>query len=99
LSRAIARIERDNKGVPILLKQYLKLAAPLDSTPTSSSATPWTGLIMVICAPPTRVLARYMGEDGATAVSRPPRCRTRVPAPVRDPVPNKAPTGLISGTL
>jgi putative hemolysin len=69
LSRAIARIEFDNKGVPILLKQYLKLGGRLlgfNADEQFSDAL--DGLIMVdLRASEPRVLARYMGEDGATA--------------------------------
>jgi putative hemolysin len=69
LSRAIARIECDNKGVPILLKQYLKLGGRLlgfNADEQFSDAL--DGLIMVdLRASEPRVLARYMGEDGATA--------------------------------
>src|ERR1700704_1418881 len=69
LSRVIARIERDNKGVPILLKQYLKLGGRLlgfNADEQFSDAL--DGLIMVdLRASEPRVLARYMGEDGATA--------------------------------
>ncbi len=69
LSRAIARIECDSKGVPILLKQYLKLGGRLlgfNADEQFSDAL--DGLIMVdLRASEPRVLARYMGEDGATA--------------------------------
>ena len=69
LSRAIARIERDNKGVPVLLKQYLKLGGRLlgfNADEQFSDAL--DGLIMVdLRASEPRVLARYMGEDGAAA--------------------------------
>ena len=69
LSRAIARIERDNKGVPILLKQYLKLGGRLlGFNADEQFSDVLDGLIMVdLRASEPRVLARYMGEDGATA--------------------------------
>ena len=69
LSRVIARIEHDNKGVPILLKQYLKLGGRLlgfNADDQFSDAL--DGLIMVdLRASEPRVLARYMGEEGAVA--------------------------------
>jgi putative hemolysin len=69
LSRVIARIESDNKGVPILLKQYLKLGGRLlgfNADDQFSDAL--DGLIMIdLRASEPRVLARYMGEEGAAA--------------------------------
>jgi putative hemolysin len=69
LSRAIARIEHDSKGVPILLKQYLKLGGRLlgfNADDQFSDAL--DGLVVVdLRASEPRVLARYMGEEGAAA--------------------------------
>ena len=69
LSRVIARIEGDNKGVPILLKQYLKLGGQLlgfNADDQFSDAL--DGLIMIdLRASERLVLARYMGEEGAVA--------------------------------
>jgi putative hemolysin len=69
LSRVIARIEHDNKGVPILLKQYLKLGGRLlgfNADDQFSDAL--DGLIVVdLRASEPRVLARYMGQEGAAA--------------------------------
>ena len=69
LSRVIARIEHDNKGIPILLKQYLKLGGRLlgfSSDQQFSDAL--DGLVVVdLRASEPRVLARYMGEAGAAA--------------------------------
>jgi putative hemolysin len=71
LSRVIARIEHDNKGVPILLKQYLKLGGRLlgfNADDQFSDAL--DGLVVVdLRASEPRVLARYMGEEGAAAFS------------------------------
>lgn len=68
LSRVIAQIEHDNKGIPILLKQYLKLGGRLlgfSSDDQFSDAL--DGLVVVdLRASEPRVLARYMGEAGAT---------------------------------
>lgn len=69
LSRLVASIERDSKGVPILLRQYLKLGGRLlgfNADDRFSDAL--DGLIMVdLRASDPRVLARYMGEEGAAA--------------------------------
>jgi hypothetical protein len=69
LSRVIARIEHDNKGVPILLKQYLKLGGRvLGFNADARFSDALDGLIMVdLRASAPRLLARYMGEEGATA--------------------------------
>jgi 1-acyl-sn-glycerol-3-phosphate acyltransferase len=69
LSRVVARIEGNNKGIPILLKQYLKLGGRLlgfNADDQFSDAL--DGLIMIdLRASEPRVLARYMGEEGAAA--------------------------------
>jgi len=69
LSRVIARIEHDSKGVPILLKQYLKLGGRLlgfNADDQFSDAL--DGLVVVdLRASEPRVLARYMGQEGAAA--------------------------------
>jgi hypothetical protein len=69
LSRVIARIEHDSKGVPILLKQYLKLGGRLlgfNADDHFSDAL--DGLVVVdLRASEPRVLARYMGAEGAAA--------------------------------
>jgi hypothetical protein len=67
LSRVIARIEHDNKGVPILLKQYLKLGGRLlGFNADHHFGDALDGLILVdLRASDPRVLARYMGEEGA----------------------------------
>jgi hypothetical protein len=72
LSRVVERIERDNKGVPVLLKQYLKLGGRLlgfNADEQFNDAL--DGLIMVdLRASDPRVLARYMGGEGAAAFLR-----------------------------
>ena len=69
VSRMVRQIERDNKGVPILLKQYLKLGGRLLAFNADKHFNDaLDGLIMVdLRASDPRVLARYMGEEGATA--------------------------------
>jgi putative hemolysin len=69
LSRVIARIEHDNKGIPILLKQYLKLGGRLlGFSADDQFRDALDGLVVVdLRASEPRVLARYMGEEGAAA--------------------------------
>jgi putative hemolysin len=66
LSRAIERIEEDNKGVPILLRQYLKLGGRLLGFSSDSAfSDALNGLIVVdLRSSDPRVLGRYMGEAG-----------------------------------
>ena len=68
LSRAIERIEGDQKGVPILLKQYLKLGGRmLCFSADKAFSNALDGLTMIdLRTSEPRVLARYMGDDGAT---------------------------------
>ncbi len=67
LSRAVERIESDHKGVPILLKHYLKLGGRVLGFNTDDQfGDALDGLIMVdLRASEPRMLARYMGEEGA----------------------------------
>ncbi len=69
VSRLVERIERDSKGVPILLRQYLKLGGRLlGFSADEQFSNALDGLIMVdLRASDPRVLARYMGEEGAAA--------------------------------
>jgi putative hemolysin len=69
VSRMVRQIERDSKGVPILLKQYLKLGGRLLAFSADRQFNDaLDGLIMVdLRASDPRVLARYMGEEGAVA--------------------------------
>jgi len=69
LSRAIERIEADQKGVPILLKQYLKLGGRLlcfSADKAFNDALDGLTMIDLRHSDP-RMLARYMGDDGAAA--------------------------------
>jgi hypothetical protein len=67
LSRAIAGIEHDGKGVPILLRHYLKLGGRLlgfNADNLFSDAL--DGLIMIdLRSSDPRTLARHLGEEGA----------------------------------
>ncbi len=69
VSRMVRQIKRDSKGVPILLKQYLKLGGRLLAFSADRQFNDaLDGLIMVdLRASDPRVLARYMGEEGAEA--------------------------------
>lgn len=69
LSSLISAIEQDRKGLPILLKHYLKLNASLlcfNVDRDFSSVV--DGLILVdLTRTDPRVIARYMGDDGMRA--------------------------------
>lgn len=69
LSTLIADIEIDRKGVPILLKQYLKLGGELVAFNVDRHfSNALDGLIVVdLRKTDIRVLERYMGPDGAAA--------------------------------
>lgn len=69
VSRVVERIERDSKGVPTLLRQYLKLGGRLLGFSADEQFNDsLDGLIMIdLRASDPRVLARYMGEEGAAA--------------------------------
>jgi putative hemolysin len=67
VSELISKVEPDNKGVPILLKQYLKMGGHIlgfNLDPDFNNTL--DGLIMVdLLQSPEKLLQRYMGEDGA----------------------------------
>jgi putative hemolysin len=67
LSALIADVETDRKGVPVLLKQYLKLGGELAAFHVDRRfADALDGLIIVdLRKTDPRVLERYMGKDGA----------------------------------
>ena len=67
VSRLVRQIERDSKGVPVLLKQYLKLGGRLLAFSADRQFNDaLDGLIMVdLRKSDPRVLARYLGESGA----------------------------------
>ena len=69
LSRRIAQIEHDGKGVPVLLRQYLQLGGRLLGFNLDRDfADTLDGLIMVdLREVEEAVLARYMGKRGAAA--------------------------------
>lgn len=69
VSEIIADLERDGKGLPVLLKQYLKLGgtiAGFNVDPAFGNAL--DGLIIVdLLKTERKVLDRYLGRDGAAA--------------------------------
>ena len=67
LSTLVADIDVDRKGVPILLKQYLKLGGQLVAFNVDRNfANALDGLIVVdLRKTDTRLLERYLGEEGA----------------------------------
>jgi putative hemolysin len=67
LSTLVADIELDRKGVPILLKQYLKLGGELVAFNVDRNfANALDGLIVVdLRKTDLRLLERYLGEEGA----------------------------------
>ncbi len=69
LSSSVSVLEPDRKGVPILLKQYLKLGGKLMGlTVDPKFGQTLDGLIMVdLVNTSPKVLRRYMGEEGYLA--------------------------------
>jgi tryptophan synthase alpha subunit len=69
LSELVAELEPDQKGIPILLKQYLKLGAKLlafNLDPDFSDVV--DGLIVVdLARAERRLMEKYMGKDGFAA--------------------------------
>jgi hypothetical protein len=72
LSQMLAQIESDGKGVPILLKQYLKLGGRmLGFNLDDQFGDALDGLVVVdLRRTDVGVLSHYMGEDGARAFLR-----------------------------
>lgn len=72
LSAFIADIETDQKGVPTLLRQYLKLGGKLLGFNVDSNfSNALDGLIVVdLVKTDPRLLERYMGKEGAAAFLR-----------------------------
>ncbi len=69
ISALIAEIERDGKGVPVLLRQYLKLGGVilgLNVDPDFNNCL--DGLVLVdLSKTEPRLLEKYMGKDGTAA--------------------------------
>ena len=69
LSEAVSGIEADGKGMPVLLRQYLKLGGQvLTFNLDQDFGSAIDGLMLVdLTRTPKRVLGRYMGQDKAEA--------------------------------
>lgn len=69
LSSLVSTIERDRKGLPVLLKHYLKLSGSmLCFNVDRAFSSVVDGLILVdLTRTNPKVLARYMGEEGVRA--------------------------------
>ena len=69
LSAPIADIEPDGKGIPILVKQYVKLGGRLLAFSVDPQfGNTLDGFVMVdMTATPQEMLTRYMGKEGARA--------------------------------
>jgi len=67
IAQLISEIEQDNKGIPILLKQYLKLGGTiLEFNVDDQFNNALDGLIMVdLLHTDPKVLGKYMGTDAA----------------------------------
>jgi len=66
ISQLIAEIEQDEKGIPILLKQYLKLGGQiLEFNVDAQFNNVLDGLIMVdLMETDTKMLIKYLGKEG-----------------------------------
>jgi hypothetical protein len=69
VSRAIEGLEADHKGVPVLLRQYLKMGGRLLAFSADRRfSSVLDGLMMAdLRQAPRKVLVRYMGDSGAAA--------------------------------
>jgi putative hemolysin len=67
VSQFIAEIEADGKGVPVLLKQYLKLGGRLLGFNVDPDFSNVLDVLVMVDLRQTdpRTLVRYMGADGA----------------------------------
>lgn len=69
ISELVSVIEQDNKGMPILLKQYLKLGGRMLGFNVDNNFNDCLdGLVLVdLYETDPKVLSRYMGKDGASS--------------------------------
>jgi putative hemolysin len=72
LESVVASLEPDGKGVPVLLRQYLKLGARVLGFNVDPAFGNSIDVLVAVDLKRTdpRVLAKYMGRDGATAWAR-----------------------------
>ncbi|NLB59828.1 MAG: lysophospholipid acyltransferase family protein [Lentisphaerae bacterium] len=91
ISLLISEIEKDGKGIPVLLRHYLKLnASILCFNVDAKFSHVVDGLIRVdLTQTDTRLLRRFMGEEGFLAFARqhdlPPPEQQRMPESASDP--------------
>lgn len=69
VSSLVSEIEADHKGVPVLLKHYLRMGAQLLSSNIDAQfGYVLDGLLLTdLAKTPERVLRRYLGADGASS--------------------------------
>jgi hypothetical protein len=72
LSTLVADVETDRKGVPVLLRQYLKLGGELVAFNVDRKfSNALDGLIVVdLGKTDTRLVERYLGKEGAAAFAK-----------------------------
>jgi putative hemolysin len=77
ISELVSVIEEDNKGMPILLKQYLKLGGRMLGFNVDNNFNDCLdGLVLVdLYETDPKVLSRYMGKDGASTFLASARAR------------------------
>ena len=78
LSELVSTLESDGKGIPVLLRQYLKLGGKIvgfNVDPEFSNAIDCL-LVVNLCATETRVLEKYMGKTEAAQFLREHRTAT-----------------------
>jgi putative hemolysin len=73
LSSLVSELESDGKGIPVLLRQYLRLGGQvLAFNVDPQFANTLDGLIVLdLRETDPRTLAKYLGKDGALAMSQP----------------------------
>jgi putative hemolysin len=86
LSEAIADLEPDGKGVPVLLRQYLNIGGQvLDFSVDGDFSEVLDALIVVdLTKTSERLLERYMGKEGAARFRRYHATREKAPALIAD---------------
>jgi|GEM_PF-6729422 len=71
LAQLVPRIERDEKGIPVLLREYLKLGGKLIALNVDADFQDALDALIVVdlLEADTRLLERYLGMDGAASFS------------------------------
>jgi len=70
LARLVPRIERDEKGIPVLLREYLKLGGKLIALNVDANFQDALDALVVVdlLEADTRLVERYLGVDGAASL-------------------------------